>query len=73
MAVNRIWQWHFGEGLQKTPSDFGNLPGPPENQPMLDWLSAEFVKRNYSMKQIHKLIVTSDTYKLASATANWRW
>ncbi len=68
VAINRIWQWHFGEGLQKTPSDFGKLGGMPSNPPLLDWLASEFVKRNFSMKQMHRLIVTSDTYKLASET-----
>jgi hypothetical protein len=67
VAVNRLWQWHFGEGLHKTPNDFGNLPGMPSNPRLLDWLAAELVKRNYSMKEMHRLIVTSQTYKLASA------
>ncbi|MDB6022403.1 MAG: hypothetical protein JWQ04_2260 [Pedosphaera sp.] len=66
VAVNRIWQWHFGEGLQKTASDFGELGGTPSNQPLLDWLAWEFVRHNFSMKELHRLIVTSDTYKLAS-------
>ncbi len=66
VAVNRLWQWHFGEGLQKLPSDFGNLGGTPTNPALLDWLAAEFVKRHFSMKQMHRLLVTSDTYKLAS-------
>jgi hypothetical protein len=67
VAVNRLWQWHFGEGLQKTPSDFGKLGGTPANPLLLDWLAAEFVKRNFNMKDMHRLIVTSDTYQLASA------
>jgi hypothetical protein len=67
VAVNRMWQWHFGEGLQKLPSDFGNLGGTPTNPALLDWLAAEFVKRGFSMKQMHRLLVTSDTYKRASA------
>src|SRR5215472_10261826 len=67
VAVNRLWQWHFGEGIQKNPSDFGNLGGTPTNPALLDWLAAEFVKRHFSMKQMHRLLVTSDTYKLASA------
>jgi hypothetical protein len=66
VAVNRIWQWHFGEGLQKTASDFGKLGGMPSNPELLDWLASEFVQRRFSMKQMHWLIVTSDTYKLAS-------
>ena len=39
VAVNRLWQWHFGEGLQKTPSDFGELGGTPANPRLLDWLA----------------------------------
>lgn len=66
VAVNRLWQWHFGEGLQKWSSDFGVLGGKPSNPKLLDWLAAEFVARKFSMKQMHRLIVTSDTYKLAS-------
>jgi len=66
VAVNRLWQWHFGQGLQKIPSDFGKLGGTPSNQPLLDWLASELVARHYSMKQINRLIVTSDTYKLSS-------
>jgi hypothetical protein len=66
VAVNRLWQWNFGEGLQKTASDFGKLGGAPSNQPLLDWLASELVAKNYSMKAITRLIVTSDTYKRAS-------
>jgi hypothetical protein len=67
VAVNRLWQWHFGEGLQKSPSDFGVLGGMPTNPKLLDWLAAEFVSRKFSMKEMHKLILTSDAYKQASA------
>jgi hypothetical protein len=66
VAVNRLWQWHFGAGLHKIPSDFGTLGGAPTNPRLLDWLAAEFVARGFRMKEIHRLIVTSDTYKLAS-------
>ena len=66
VAVNRMWQWHFGEGLKKTPSDFGNLGGKPDYPELLDWLASEFVAKDFSMKAIHKLMVTSDTYKMAS-------
>jgi hypothetical protein len=67
VTVNRLWQWHFGEGLHKLPSDFGQLGGEPSNPRLLDWLAAEFVKRGFSMKAMHRLIVSSETYKLASA------
>ena len=66
VAVNRLWQWHFGQGLQKNSSDFGKLSGLPANPKLLDWLASEFVERGFSMKQMNRLMVTSDTYKLAS-------
>ena len=66
VVVNRLWQWHFGEGLQKTTSDFGELGGTPANPRLLDWLASEFVRRDFSMKAMHRLIVTSETYKLST-------
>jgi hypothetical protein len=66
VAVNRIWGWHFGEGLQRITSDFGLLGGKPSNQKLLDYLASEFVAHNYSMKWLHRLIVTSATYQLSS-------
>jgi len=66
VAVNRLWQWHFGEGLQKNSSDFGRLSGLPANPNLLNWLASEFVSRGFSMKQMNRLIVTSNVYKLAS-------
>jgi Protein of unknown function (DUF1553)/Protein of unknown function (DUF1549) len=66
VAVNRLWQWHFGEGLQKTPNDFGKLGGVPSNPLLLDWLASEFVRQKFSMKAMHRLIVTSDAYQMAS-------
>ena len=66
VAVNRLWQWHFGAGLQKTPSDFGSLSGMPTNPRLLDWLASEFVRLGFRMKAMHRLIVTSETYKLAT-------
>lgn len=69
VAVNRIWQWHFGEGLQRVPSDFGLLGGKPGNPKLLDYLAAEFVAHGYDMKWLHRLIVTSNTYQLSSKAA----
>jgi hypothetical protein len=66
VAVNRIWAWHFGEGLERVTSDFGLLGGKPSNPKLLDYLAAEFVAHRYDMKWLHKLIVTSDTYQLSS-------
>ena len=66
VAVNRVWGWHFGEGLQRVTSDFGVLGGMPTNPKLLDYLASEFVAHHYDMKWLHKLIVTSDTYQLSS-------
>jgi hypothetical protein len=66
VAVNRIWAWHFGEGIQRSTSDFGVLGGMPSNQKLLDYLASEFVAHHYSMKWLHRLIVTSQTYQLSS-------
>jgi hypothetical protein len=67
VAVNRLWQWHFGKGLQPNPSDFGLLGGRLTHPELLDWLAAEFVARGYSMKAMHKLMVMSDTYRMSSS------
>ena len=66
VAVNRLWQWHFGVGLQKVPSDFGELGGTPSHPELLDWLASEFVRTGFSMKAMHKLIVMSNSYQMAS-------
>jgi len=70
VAVNRLWQWHFGEGLLKNTSDFGKLGGTPSNPALLDWLASEFTRRGFSMRQMHRLMVTSDAYKRASETGD---
>ena len=66
VLVNRLWQWHFGTGLVKTPSDFGALSEPPSHPEILDWLANRLVESGYSMKAINRLIVTSRTYQLSS-------
>ena len=66
VAVNRIWQWHFGVGLQKVPSDFGLLGGRPSHPQLLDYLASEFVAHNYSMRWLHRLILTSEAYQMSS-------
>lgn len=66
VAVNRLWQWHFGEGLHRQSSDFGHQTGKPTQPELLDWLASEFVRSGFSLRHIHRLIVTSDTYKRAS-------
>ena len=65
VAVNRIWQEHFGAGLSKTPDNFGLLGDKPSNQALLDWLAATFVEQGWSSKKMHRLLLTSNTYKMS--------
>lgn len=66
VMVNRIWQHHFGVGLVETASDFGRMGQPPTHPELLDWLAVEFVQSGWSMKKMHKLMVTSETYMQSS-------
>jgi hypothetical protein len=65
--VNRVWQWHFGQGLVSTPSDFGTRGEPPSHPELLDWLTTRFVQSGWSVKHLHRLILRSRVYQLASA------
>ena len=64
--VNRIWQGHFGTGLVDTPSDFGRSGTKPTHPELLDWLARELIRSGWSIKQMHRLIVLSATYRQAS-------
>ena len=64
--VNRVWQYHFGHGLVGTPNDFGRNGALPTHPELLDWLAAEFQQNGGSLKQLHRLIVTSATYRQSS-------
>ncbi len=64
--VNRVWQHHFGRGIVATPSNFGLRGEPPTHPELLDWLAFRFVADGWSIKSLHRLIVTSKTYQLAS-------
>ncbi|MBI3879535.1 MAG: DUF1553 domain-containing protein [Verrucomicrobia bacterium] len=66
VAVNHIWAHHFGRGLVPTLNEFGRNGQPPSHPQLLDWLAAEFMARDWKMKDIHRLIVTSSTYRMAS-------
>lgn len=66
VMVNRVWQWHFGEGLVTTPNDFGRQGARPSNPELLDWLATEFIDRSFSVKALHRLILTSDAYRRSS-------
>jgi hypothetical protein len=67
VAVNRLWQYHFGQGIVETPSDFGLNGGRPTHPELLDWLAVELIENGWSLKHIHRLIVTSATYRQSSA------
>jgi hypothetical protein len=66
VAVNRIWQYHFGQGIVRTPSDFGTTGDRPSHPELLDWLAVEFAARGWSWKAMHRLILTSNTYRQSS-------
>jgi hypothetical protein len=67
VMVNRIWQHHFGDGIVRTPSNFGKLGQPPTHPELLDWLALEFVRSGWSIKQMHRLIMLSAAYQQSSA------
>lgn len=66
VIVNRVWQQYFGVGLVETENDFGLIGTPPSHPELLDWLACEFRNRGWSLKQLHRLIVTSETYRQSS-------
>ena len=67
VMVNRLWQHHFGVGIVATPSDFGRNGRPPTHPELLDWLALYFVKEGYSIKKMHRLMMTSAAYQRSSA------
>lgn len=85
VLVNRVWRWHFGRGLVPTADNFGKLGERPENPELLDWLAAQLVRENWSLKQLHRTILLSQTWQAtADRTAaadqidpdnhlQWRW
>jgi len=66
VMVNRIWQWHFGEGIVRTPNDFGQQGQLPTHPELIDWLATQFVARGWSIKSMHRLIMLSSTYQMSS-------
>lgn len=66
VMVNRIWQWHFGRGIVRTPNNFGQLGEPPTHPQLLNWLAEEFVAGDWRMKRMHRLIMTSSAYRMSS-------
>ena len=70
VIVNRVWLHHFGEGLVRTPSDFGLRSEPPTHPELLDYLASRFVKEGWSLKKLHRLIMLSSTYQQSSNGAD---
>jgi hypothetical protein len=66
VLVNRIWGFHFGQGLVSTPSDLGRSGSKPSHPELLDWLASEFISHGWSIKALHRLIVSSETYRQSS-------
>lgn len=67
VIVNRVWQQYFGRGIVETENDFGSQGTLPSHPELLDWLATEFMAKKWSLKELHKLIVTSKTYRQSSA------
>jgi len=70
VMVNRIWQWHFGEGLVRTPDNFGKMGERPTHPELLDYLATEFVNNGWSIKAMHRLIMLSSAYRMSSVNPN---
>ncbi len=66
VMVNRLWQHHFGEGIVRTPSSFGVMGEAPSHPALLDWLAVEFVERGWSLKAMHRLMLTTQAYQRAT-------
>ncbi len=70
VMVNRIWEYHFGRGIVATPNDFGRMGERPTHPELLDYLANEFVASAFSVKQVHRLILMSNTYRQANGAAS---
>jgi hypothetical protein len=85
VMANRVWQWHFGEGIVPTSNDLGVNGEAPSHPELLDWLAAEFMASGWDLKHLHRLILLSNTYQMSSAfnkeaarvdskvRLRWRW
>ncbi len=69
VMVNRIWQRHFGEGIVRTPDNFGRMGERPTHPELLDWLAVSFVENGWSVKKLHRQILLSASYQMASAAS----
>jgi hypothetical protein len=66
VLVNRVWAWHFGKGIVRTPSDFGSQGERPTHPELLDWLARDFSEHGWDLKRLHRLIMGSATYQMQS-------
>src|SRR5262249_18362141 len=66
VMVNRIWQWHFAEGIVRTPSNFGMTGEGPTHPELLDYLASQFIASGWSIRAMHRLIMLSSTYQMSS-------
>ncbi|MFM8224446.1 MAG: DUF1553 domain-containing protein, partial [Planctomycetaceae bacterium] len=66
VMANRLWQHHFGRGIVATPNDFGQLGEPPTHPELLDWLARQLIERGGSLKAMHRLILTSNAWRMSS-------
>ena len=66
VMVNRLWQHHFGEGIVRTPSNFGKMGEAPSHPELLDWLAGQFVSKGWSIKTMHRMMMNSQLYQMAS-------
>jgi hypothetical protein len=71
--VNRIWQWHFGQALVRTPSNFGLTGESPTHPEMLDYLARQFMNDGWSIKKMHRRIMLSSTYQMSSQVSAAAW
>jgi hypothetical protein len=66
VIVNRVWRWHFGRGIVETTDNFGMLGGKPTHPELLDWLASRFIEEGWSIKALHRLILSSETWRMSS-------
>ena len=66
VIVNRVWQWHFGRGIVKSSSNFGLQGDAPTHPELLDWLAADLIEHHWDLRHLHRLILSSNTYRMSS-------
>ena len=73
VMVNRIWLWHFGEGIVRTPDNFGKMGERPTHPELLDWLARQFVQSGWSIKALHRTIMLSSAYQMSTGITDTTW